>query len=311
MNKDKQFKTNKTNITLQRQQWVKPISLKFAIRMALANPNSPMKKSYDNTYHCNNIKIYDGEKIKATYCKNRWCLTCNRIRTAINILNYSQPISEMGSPFFVTLTLPTVGTEELRERMSQMEQAWRTIYKRSKDKKIQAFKDGLLLKGIRKVECTLRPDGKFHYHFHFILDGWNNAEWLRGMWLKTFPKASPLAQDVRPADKGAMMELMKYATKMSVKTLSETDFQKMDTVFQAFKGKRTLSTFGGLKSKKVSEEDFTIESQIDEDLQLRLGNTESVWKWNQDIFDWVNPETGELLIGEDLPEKIKKIVEKI
>jgi hypothetical protein len=72
-----------------------------------------------------------------------------------------------------------------------------------------------------------------------------------------------------------------------------------------------LNKYQNLKSlKKDQEDDFDIAAQVDEALQLRLGNEFSVWKWQTQIFDWVNPETGELLIGEELPEKIKNIIEK-
>lgn len=77
------------------------------------------------------------------------------------------------------------------------------------------------------------------------------------------------------------------------------------------RGKRTLSTFGGIKApKKEEEEDFDISAQVDENLQERLGNNSSVWKWQTEIYDWVNFETGELLIGEELPQKIKNIIEE-
>jgi len=299
------------NLLQKKQQWAKAISNHFSINLAMHNPDSPLKKSYDNTYHCNSVKQYDGKKIKSTYCKNRWCYTCNRIRTAININNFAPQISNFGMPYFVTLTRPTCTIEELPEQIKKMETLWRNIYNYSKIKSKTPYKSGIRLIGIRKMECTLRPDGKFHYHFHLLVDGWNNAEWIRSEWLKRNPDSSPDAQDVRPADKGALMEVLKYTTKMSVKMANETDFKRLDQLFVTMKGKRTLATFGGLKSlKKELDEDFDIAAQTDEELQLRLGNEFSVWKWQTKIYDWVNPETGELLIGEELPEKIKNIIEK-
>lgn len=296
----------------KKQQWAKTLSTHFAINLAMHNPDSPMKKSYDNSYHCARVKKYDGEKMTSTYCKNRWCYTCNRIRTAININNYAPEISKMGQPYFVTLTRPTVSIEELPEQIKWMENAWRLLYNSSKDKRSDSFKDGIFLSGIRSMECTMRPRGLYHYHFHIIVDGWANAEWIRSQWLKRNPESSSKSQDIRPADKGALMELFKYAIKMSVKTLDETDFKRLDKVFEILKGKRTIATFGGFKiPKKAIDDEFEeIESQITKELQLRLGNESSVWVWVDKTYDWVDKETGELLIGEAIPEKILKIVEK-
>lgn len=293
----------------KKQQWAKALSAHFAEKLRKSNPKSPLKKSYMNTYHCNSVKIFDGQKMRGTYCKNRWCYTCNRIRTAINIHNYGVPITEMGQPFFVTLTRPTCTIEELKTRIDEMEKSWRQLYKYSADKRRTPFKEGIKLYGLRKMECTLRPENKYHYHFHIIVEGWANAEFIRTEWLKRNPDANPKAQDVRPADTGALLEVLKYTTKMSVKMGNKTDFERLDDLFVAMKGKRTLATFGGLKSLKLDEEDdFDISAQLDEDLKIRLGNEESVWKWDKSALDWVNITTGELLIGEEIPEKIKEIV---
>lgn len=299
-----------TKSSPKKQQWAKTLSTHFAINLAMQNPDSPLKKSYDNSYHCARVKQYDGEKMTSTYCKNRWCYTCNRIRTAININNYAPEISKMGQPYFVTLTRPTVKIEELPEQIKRIENDWRLIYNYSK--KTSSKKKGIFLSGIRSMECTIRPGGFYHYHFHIIVDGWANAEWLHSEWLKRNPESRASGQNVKPANKGAMLELFKYAVKMSVGNIEETNFKRLDKVFQVLKGKRTLSTFGGFKIPKTAKEDEfeEIESQITKELQLRLGNDESVWVWDDKTYDWVDKETGELLIGEPIPDKILKIVEK-
>ena len=48
-----------------------------------ANVNSPLWNSYWNTYRCVERLIQRGTEIPAEYyCNNRWCIVCNRIRTA-------------------------------------------------------------------------------------------------------------------------------------------------------------------------------------------------------------------------------------
>lgn len=320
----------KTKETLKKQQWAKSLSMYTAMQLIKNNPTSPLLKSYMNTCHCARIKIWTkdentGEmKMKSTYCKNRWCYVCNRIRTAINISHYFPQISQMGMPFFVTLTLPTCTAEELPERIKYVEDTWRKIYNNSHDKRKKGNQEkGISLNGVRSMECTLRPNGMYHYHMHLIIDGWTNAEWLVQKWLKMNPHANIAAQDIRkiyvgneaePLTNKGLMEVFKYALKMSIKKeeMTPETYQRMDIVFQAFKGKRLLSAFGRMKSLRLDEKNeddmMDLVSQMDEELVVRLGNDTSIWKWEKDEYDWVNPATGEMLIGESLPKRVHKIV---
>ena len=43
-----------------------------------------LQKSYWNTYHCaRTLTLQSDGNITGRYCKNRWCLVCNSIRTAL------------------------------------------------------------------------------------------------------------------------------------------------------------------------------------------------------------------------------------
>lgn len=319
----------KTKETLKKQQWAKSWSLYIVMQLIKNSPTSPLLKSYMNTCHCARIKIWTkdentGEmKMKSTYCKNRWCAVCNRIRTAIYISHYFPQISQMGTPFFVTLTLPTCTIEELPERIKYIETTWRKIYKRSHEKRVKEINEkDIRLNGVRSMECTLRPDGMYHYHMHLIIDGFTNADWLVRQWLKLNPEAYKGAQnikdilenDAQPLTRKGLVEVFKYALKMSIKDedLTPEVFQRMDKVFQAFKGKRLFSAFGNIKALRMDEKNeddmMDLVSQIDEDMALRLGNETSVWKWDKDSYDWYNPATGELLVGESIPNKVHKAV---
>jgi diadenosine tetraphosphate (Ap4A) HIT family hydrolase len=299
-NKDKKF-------SLRKQQWTKYLSFHLAQGLYDHNPESKIRKSYMNSIFCTDVKQYDGEAMRTSYCKNRWCPTCNRIRTAINIIRYAEQISQFGQPHFVTLTRPTCSLEELPEQIKAMEASWRAMYKYSKDKRKEPYKQGVRLIGIRKMECTLRPDGKYHYHFHLIVEGMNNAYWIRSEWLKRNPDADMKAQDIRTADIRSLMEVFKYQTKAFTNTGDEPDYKRLNDLFEVMRGKRTIALFGGLKvPKDIEIEDFELEAQKKEELQIRLGNHASTWVWNGSASDWVEKETGELLINEEIPEKIRK-----
>lgn len=296
-------------VDLKKQQKAKAVSLFICTNLSIHNPTSPMKYSYDNSYHCNRVKVYNGEKMVSVYCKTRWCLTCNRIRTAININHYAPEFAKFGQPFFVTLTVPTCTADELPNQLSRIGKIWRIIYNSSKKKKETAARLGIWLKGVRSIECTIRPDGKYHLHMHLIIDGFQNANWLIGEWLKRNLDANPKAQDMRVADAGSLVELFKYAVKLNKDLLVNADFKRLDQVFQTLKGRRMLAAFGGLRMATVeNDEDFDVVAQGYQDLQLRLGEEHSTWVWDATIYDWVNPNTGELLIGEELDKRTLKII---
>lgn len=285
--------------TLVKRQWSKFISKGNALTLMHFNQDSPLFKSYKNTSYCSELLQTDEVgKVKTTYCKNKWCLTCSRIKTARLINNYHSQLEELTDPQFLTLTLPTVDKDHLEKRISDMEKTWRLIYKKaskSKYKKIYT-----ILKGVRKAEITIRPNGQYHYHFHFIIDNKPQAEWLLKQWLIYNPTANPKAQDLRSADEGSFKELFKYAFKAEIKTSNKINAKRYDLVFQALRRKRTYQAFGGIK--KI-EEDFT-EDDLKNGIILE-GYPLRTFTWV--TSDWYDKETGGALLNLSIPDKVKDL----
>jgi hypothetical protein len=154
--------------------------------------------------------------------------------------------------------------------------------------------------GIRKLECTYNAnDDTYHPHFHFIIDGKTNSEWLIQEWLKRNPDASPLGQDYRKADENKLMELFKYTTKIVSKT--DQGFQvyikPLDTIFQSMYKLRTFQPFGNVRM--ISEDIQEIESDTYSDLPF-YESVIHVWHNN----DWVNMLTGEFTTGYEPSNKM-------
>jgi hypothetical protein len=194
-----------------RRARAKYLSKQLATKLIKENPGSDLTGSYIATLKCSHYLNQEGKKIITNYCKNRWCAVCNRIRTAKLISGYAPVLKSFKEPYFVTLTKKTVCDTDLRASMDLMGKVWRDImlcrdnrYKRK-------------IKGIRKAECTIRPKDQYHYHFHVIIEGKDNAAWLIAEWLKRCPHSDPKAQDMRVADEGSFKELFKYFTKLTVK----------------------------------------------------------------------------------------------
>ena len=65
-------------------------------------------RSYWNMYHCaRNVETAEG-RVLAKYCKNRLCIVCNSIRTAVLVNTYQPIIDKWEQPQFVTLTIPNI-----------------------------------------------------------------------------------------------------------------------------------------------------------------------------------------------------------
>lgn len=284
-----------SNASLLKRARAKYLSDNLSRRLLETNPHSALSHSYKASTFCTSVLLQSGKKLTATYCKNRWCAVCNRIRTAKLINGYEPTIRVLASPYFVTLTKKTVCRADLKLSIDFMAETWRKILTGREGRKRK-------VKGVRKAECTIRPNGHYHYHFHVVIEGLSNAQWLVEKWLKEMgDHADSKAQDIRIADEKSLKELFKYFTKLTVKDKGNLiDFRRMDVIFNALRGKRVYQPFGTVRP--VSEEIDKVHSQTYD----RLEECERVWNWH--VNDWLN-EFGECLTGYEPTEKFKALFE--
>lgn len=266
-----------------------------AYTIQLAGLKSPLQKSYNNTvFGCSNLLIQSGNIIKGGYCGNRWCIVCNRIRTAKLINGYKEPLKKLKDKQFVTLTIPNVDRRILRLTIKNMIHEFQNIRKYFHKNKIKFI-------GVRKFECTYNPKrNDYHPHFHLIVEGKDVAEKLVYEWLKRYTKAKREAQDIKPCNDGSLMELFKYFTKF----ISDKKIyvRALDNVFVAIRGLRVYQPFG---IRKVNEEIKEIQTQIIEDLV----KAEKLWVWKEN--DWIDEQTGECLTGYTPDDTMKELIENI
>jgi len=268
-----------------------------AIVYKLAEIESPLKTQYWNAYHCSTEIEQEGDHIKSRYCNKRWCITCNRIRTAKLINGYGLQISQFKQPMFVTLSARNVPGENLSERINE----YNAAFNRIRDNLRKYYKTPII--GVRKLEVTQNETTKeFHPHFHLIIDGSGTAQKLRDLWLEQWGEQADIkAQDIRPAEIGATDELFKYVVKLSAK--GRDGIKGLDTIFQALKGRRLVASYG---IKMISED-------VDPDQKANIDWKPSgnyVYSWNSGQVDWMKG-TGEPLSGYVLDEKTRATVEKI
>ncbi len=281
-----------TQATLQKRARSKYLSMPLAIR--LAELRSPLEKSYRNTIYCaGTLRQKDG-KLQGKYCGNRWCLVCNRVRTARAISRYKPVLDQWQEPMFVTLTIRNVEGDQLSQTISEM------LARFAAARRAITRTDGLSFEALRKLECTHsyhRDD--YHPHFHALVNGKAAAEALRTRWLAAWgDQADAQAQDVRAATPGSAHELFKYFTKLATNAGGKRQYidpAALDTIFQAMRGRRVWQPVG-----------FTAPATVDEEAEIGTdGTTEALspaadgaeWEWIQDQHDWIDTRTGELLTG--------------
>jgi len=266
--------------------------------------DTPLTKSYWNTWHCSSVLQKQGDRLVAKFCKNRWCLTCCRIRTAQLIKQYLPTIQGWPEKHFVTLTVPNCKAEDLQATIKEMKRVCNSIRETMKTQHRRKQRATPLV-AIRKLEVTFNPTRQdYHPHFHFVVSNRQTADDLRKMWLTHFQEARWQGQDVRQADDRSTLELFKYFTKLisshSKDRLILVD--PLDVIFQAVAGERTFQAFNVKVTKETSDEDA--EALAD------AMTTDAVYQWEQSVTDWVDIDTGELLTGYQPDEQFRELVEQ-
>ncbi len=293
---DKKSNNNSTcsdKLNLQKRARSKAFTLSYLFD--LIDQKSPLIKSYWTTYHCCNVIIQEGTKISSKYCNQRWCLTCNRIRTAKIINGYKDSIEQFKDSQFLTLTIPNVKGKHLKVSIEEMNKNIRDITKNVK----KTY--GIKVKALRKYECTYNKiTNEYHPHFHFIIEGSKTANIIVDLWLKKYPLANRKAQDIREAEDNSIIELCKYFTKIIAKD-NDYNPKALDIMFRASKNKRTFQPMG--INKIVSEEVEEIQSQ---EIDFKEPTIE-IYAYEQEHYDWISA-SAEILSGYEPTKEDLKIL---
>ncbi len=203
---------------------------------------------------------------------------------------------------FVTLTLKNIDKHELKNTMKVMHETFVDI-KDMMNKRYKRKKGNKFL-GIKKLECTYNPErNDYHPHYHFIIEGKENAKLLESEWLsRTAQKGintSPQGQKVLPGTKNVSKELFKYFTKVvttvkgKAKNKHRIYLNSLLVMFDAFRGVRTFSKFG-FKLPEASEEEIAKEEELNEPEEGGfLSQDTYVWKGK----DWYSIKSGNNLTG--------------
>lgn len=288
----------------------KYFSFGLASGLAFHNPESPLHKSYINSKFCADTITVDPVGVShSQYCKNRWCPLCQSIRIAVLINGYKTQLEQMEQLYFVTLTRPTVPADQLDEQWKKMASAFNSI------RHSRIFRRNNW-SGLRKVECTIRPNDLYHLHFHLLIDSKEGAEFVVKRWLEINSESDPQAQDIREVNmaKGGFIDIFKYFTKLIAKVQLNKkkkpkeedfaryiDYKRLDVIFQFMKGKRVFQPFGDLHPVEEDFEDEDLDGQM-------LGRLNSIWQWCTSESDWYEVNDGDGLTGYVPSEGFKRLL---
>ena len=228
------------------------------------------------------------------------------------INGYAEQLLTLIDPQFLTLTIPNVPAEELRETVKTMRKTIRKI----QDNRRKASKP--LITGVRKLECTYNVDrNNYHPHYHFIIESESIANEVINEWLLFFPTANIKAQKTINATD--CKELFKYFTKLTSKTgekynngsklIDEWAYpEAIDLIFQAIANLRIIQPMGGIKLVKKAEEVDELQTiDLDETVKITEGIT--LYTWYND--NWVDFTTGEQFTSFKPPKNLQYFRKKI
>jgi|TARA_B100000768_G_scaffold126820_1_gene117396 hypothetical protein len=297
------FFLSKSHETLYWSALRKDFTIQSNLQLIDVSPKVWQKK-YWKAYHCKNILLQDGNKLKGSLCRKRWCANCNRIKTAEMVNGYSEPLQELQKEddlFLITLTSKTVKEERLRFEIDRRYKAFTRI------KDNLRKNHNIKLVGCRKLEITYNEQtDRYHPHFHFIQKGRKEAEMLLKYWYKHNPLAGEKGQDITIIDANspkALIEVFKYATKEVAK--DSFSALALHNIYKSLDGKRIFQTYGKLRKVKSVKEASEEVNQAD-----FIKPKVEIWEYDITLKDYVNAYNQDLIGTKQIQFDIEEDKEK-
>jgi len=219
---------------------------------------------------CDRIRINEIGNFISRYCNTNCCIVCLNNKTGRKIFEYKEALEGLKDAQFLTLTwgrrLP--GTwNAILEQLNAMKKTLRRAYENIRLRHKRSKGKWPKLRGMPKFELTVEEDLSIHLHLHVIVEGCQNAEYIKKYWNKAACKATGITWEkkhkgkIEDVNEGSMIELLKYTTKMvsSSKKKDKNGKKKPDKIYiqglhQVFKALYRKKTVTGWNlEKKVND----------------------------------------------------------
>lgn len=289
---------DKTRLKLRNRARSKYIST--FLTKKLIEIDSPNRGRYIKSLSCACKITHADGKITSQYCGYRWCLVCNRIRTAKYINTYAPILETWSKSYMVTLTIPNCKAEQLKDSIDLMNKTIRKITDVFRKRK-------LVFRAVRKLEVTyndVRDD--YHPHYHFIVEGEEQTVTLVQEWLKRLPQCSDKAQHISEFN-GDLKEIFKYITKLFTRD-KKVNVEALDIVLRTLHGRRTFQNYGFNLTEEIKEDE---PMELNESLsEGELSNNGEPKEYIWYSSGWVNMDDGTILAEYEVSAEIEKLLKQ-
>ncbi len=270
-------------------------------------------ESFDRFVHCGDyLVMLEDEKreqrklLHGFYCKQRLCSACawrKAVKTAQCVSAISQALVARGKVMLmVTLTVPNVPGDKLRETIQHLGKSWRRLMHWEKYK---CWRDN-----IRKVEVTYNQRrNDYHPHLHLIV--YVNKGYFKGSsyisqkqlledWREVTGQLEITQVDLRRCrDKGhtnAVLEVSKYTVKASDYLVSESVF---DIMYMSLKQIRLLTYSGECSGLRDAYQAGELSEFEETDLTVYTYRVVYIWQRCADVYDYVETSVSDYIPDED------------
>lgn len=184
---------------------------------------------------------------RAGWCRHRVCPLCSRLREHESGKRAATLCGRMDSPRFITLTLREDG-QPLAARLDRLADAWRRLRQ-------QASWKSAVRGGIYGIQVTRGAGGDgWHVHMHVIADGtYFHHSTLREAWAKATGDSTIVDIRAVPSRSSVATYIARYIC--NANAIARWDAAAIREFVAAFKGRRTLHTFGCHHGKVVDAVD--------------------------------------------------------
>jgi plasmid rolling circle replication initiator protein Rep len=242
------------------------------------------------------------------FCNNRFCPFCSWLkakRTAFELLELIKVVeyTEKLAFIFITLTVPNVPKESLREEIENFNISFNRLWK---TKEFKAFNKGF----IRKLEITYNEErNDYHPHFHLVVAvnksyfksrNYMSKRRLLELWQRATRNPAITQVDIKPCRMNTIKQVMELATYSAKQGDLYSSKEVFDGFYEGLYRKKLLVYNGIFKEykKKIDTGEVDPAQVIELNQLLEEATKEFYLQWEKDNY---------LIADErDVPEEQRK-----
>ena len=242
------------------------------------------------------------------FCNNRFCPFCSWLkakRTAFELLELIKVVeyTEKLAFIFITLTVPNVLKESLREEIENFNISFNRLWK---TKEFKAFNKGF----IRKLEITYNEErNDYHPHFHLVVAvnksyfksrNYMSKRRLLELWQRATRNPAITQVDIKPCRMNTIKQVMELATYSAKQGDLYSSKEVFDGFYEGLYRKKLLVYNGIFKEykKKIDTGEVDPAQVIELSQLLEEATKEFYLQWEKDNY---------LIADErDVPEEQRK-----